>query len=112
MFDKPTIRPSGKSLLKVVNNIALNEPDKKTGVQSDSRSGSIRAVRDAPSQTRRLLGVELEEEMKQRVNDFNELTFIGEDTLPGFGSGAHAGGPRLDPGEPQVPLVSSRAQKR
>ena len=36
---------------------------------------------------------------KQRVNGFDELTFISEDTLPGFGAGAHASGPGLDAGD-------------
>ena len=95
----------------------MNEADKQTGVQSDSRSVSIRAARDAPSQTRRLLGVEMEKiekavgaldvtenvtdvgaARKQRVNGFDELTFIGEDTFR-FGAGAHASGPRLDAGD-------------
>ena len=96
----------------------MNEADKQTGVQSDSRSVSIRAARDAPAQTRRLLGVEMEKiekavgaldvtenvtdvgaARKQRVNGFDELTFIGEDTFPGFGAGAHASGPGLDAGD-------------
>ena len=36
---------------------------------------------------------------KQRVNGFDEFTFIGEDTLPGFDAGAHASGPGLDAGD-------------
>ena len=36
---------------------------------------------------------------KQRVNGFDEVTFIGEDALAGFGSGAHASGPGLDAGD-------------
>ena len=36
---------------------------------------------------------------KQRVNGFDELTFIREDSLTAFGAGAHASGPGLDAGD-------------
>jgi hypothetical protein len=36
---------------------------------------------------------------KKWVNGFDELTFIGEDTLAGFGGSAHASGPGLDAGD-------------
>ena len=36
---------------------------------------------------------------KQRVNGFDEVTFIGEDALAGFGACAHASGPGMDAGD-------------
>ena len=43
---------------------------------------------------------------KQRVNGFDELTFIGKDTLAGFGAGAHASGPWLDAGDVAAGVVT------